>query len=240
MRALGVLLLSGCVGVASPELEDQPPSAAVPMTVTAQPSRVERTEPTPGAAPVVLSPVGEVSAVRWADVVITPPPVDRGGTMNGAEFIWIDQDITWDVNNVGEAVAHNPPLDWSSPLDYFNGLIEVRLDVTAKHDATKVWLELCAWHDFLGSTNHTCVHCLDPDQLTQPGTYTCETTAGTFEPSTFWSTGFAAMEHRVKDGTNGRGNDLENEGIGLPISAHYSIVLVPKGMAFSGWANYPL
>ena len=49
-----------------------------------------------------------------------------------------------------------------------------------------------------------------------------------------------SLMNRVKDGTSGRGTDLTTENKGLPIDYRYSVVIVPKGQAFSGWASYPL
>lgn len=168
-----------------------------------------------------------------AGVEAGPPPASHGN-----EFVWVNDDFTWDKNYAGRDVAKSPPPNWYSPIDYYNGKIEVRLQVTSKPDMTPVWLELCYWQDYLGSPNHTCMHCINQSTLTKPGVYTCETKAGGGGAVDYHKP-FVAMQHRVKDGTNGRGTDLANEnGKGLPISAHYTVVLVPSGAQFSGWASY--
>jgi hypothetical protein len=49
-----------------------------------------------------------------------------------------------------------------------------------------------------------------------------------------------ALQHRLKLGP-GRGADIiGTKNPALPITAHYTIVIVPAGAKFSGWDKYPV
>jgi hypothetical protein len=110
--------------------------------------------------------------------------------------------------------------------------------VTAKADTTPVWHELCQWQNALGDAAHVCLHCLA--LYTKPGEYTCETTAAEQGGPVDYHKPFVAAQNRVKDGSAGRGTDLATLNKGLPIDYHYTVVIVPKGQTFSGWASYPI
>ncbi len=173
-----------------------------------------------------------------ADRPTTPdraPDAPPGGV--GNEYLWIDEEITWDRTRAGLVVSRPAPADWVRPIDYANGRAYFRLDVKTKADATPLWLELCLWNDRIGSTNHTCLHCID--NLTRPGHYECS--------DDLRATGnldlgkpIAAMQHRVKDAIGGdRGLDLiGTPSPALPMSGRYTIVLVPAGATFSDWGSY--
>ena len=137
-------------------------------------------------------------------------------------------------------VAKTGPHNWfdDNGVDYYDGKVEFRVNVTAKADATPVWHELCHWQNALGDAAHVCLHCLA--LYTKPGEYTCETTAAQQGGPVDYHKPFVAVQNRVKDGTSGRGTDLTTQKKGLPIDYHYTVVIVPKGQAFSGWASYPL
>jgi hypothetical protein len=167
------------------------------------------------------------------------PQVDSGPkplVAKGSDWIWFDDDVNFTQQNAGQSPDKMPPNNWKAPIDYYDGEVEVRLDVKSKEDTTPVWLELCMWTGSLGASTHTCFHCLD--LFTTPGLYTCSLTPNSQAGLADFTMPFAAMQHRSKDGTNGRGTDLQNEMKGLPIDTHYTIILVPKGDTFSGWDAY--
>jgi hypothetical protein len=155
------------------------------------------------------------------------------------ELLWIDADVTFQTNPYPPVPASFPPSSWYSPVDYYGGKIEVRLEVSKKADATPAWIELCMWQGMLGAPTHTCLHCLP--EFTSTGTYTCEMSPsqGLNAASVDFHDPFVAMQHRAKDGAGGvRGRDLTAYPTSLPIVTHYTVVLVPKGATFSGWAAY--
>ena len=182
-----------------------------------------------------------------------PDPADAGETPkesgagdaapaavdHGKEYLWIDQTFHW-ATGIDTNVAKTGPHNWfdENGVDYYDGKVEFRVNVTAKADATPVWHELCHWQNALGDNAHVCLHCLA--LYTKPGEYTCETTAAQQGGPVDYHKPFVAVQNRVKDGTSGRGTDLTTENKGLPIDYHYTVVIVPKGQAFSGWASYPL
>jgi hypothetical protein len=152
----------------------------------------------------------------------------------GKEFLWIDQDITWNSAGAGLRVARQPPADWTTPVNYAGGTVQFRIDVKSKPTDTSLWLELCMWNNQIGSPEHNCYHCMN---ISKVGLSTCSTRAniGGFD----LKKPLVALQHRLKLGP-GRGADIiGTNNPALPITARYTIVLVPAGERFSGWDKYP-
>ena len=213
-----------------------------------------------GPAEIASGSAGSSSSTAGSSVTALPAddaaahdPADAGETVkesgagdaapaavdHGKEYLWIDQTFHW-TTGIDTNVAKTGPHNWfdDNGVDYYDGKVEFRVNVTAKADATPVWHELCQWQNALGDNAHVCLHCLA--LYTKPGEYTCETTAAQQGGPVDYHNPFVAVQNRVKDGTSGRGTDLTTQNKGLPIDYHYTVVIVPKGQAFSGWASYPL
>jgi hypothetical protein len=175
------------------------------------------------------SPAPESGSVDTAT-----PAVDHGN-----EYLWIDQTYHW-AQNADPNIGNTGPNNWydAKGIDYYDGKVEFRVTVTSKADATPVWHELCQWQNALGDAAHVCLHCLA--LYTKTGEYTCETSAPEQGGPVDYHKPFVAVQNRVKDGTSGRGTDLTTENKGLPIDYHYTVVIVPKGISFSGWSSYPI
>ncbi len=144
----------------------------------------------------------------------------------------MDHDFVWDEAHSMDPLPGKLPDNWLSPVDYLNGELQFRLQVTEKADDTPVWLEICMWQEKLGGP-HTCLNCLQPP-FRSPGEYTCRMPMRRKKELDF-TRPFVATQIRIKDGSQGRGLDLVRVGKGLPIKAHYQVVLVPAGQRFSGW-----
>jgi hypothetical protein len=176
---------------------------------------------------------GEITKESGAGDV-APAAVDHG-----KEYVWIDQTFHF-TQATDTNVANHGPTNWydDNGVDFYDGKVEFRVTVTAKADATPVWHELCHWQNALGDAAHVCLHCLE--LYTKTGEYTCETTAPAQGGPVDYHKPFVAVQNRVKDGSAGRGTDLATLNKGLPIDYHYTVVIVPKGQTFSGWASYPI
>lgn len=158
-------------------------------------------------------------ALALAACAHAPPP---------SPYVWIDDDFVWDEQHGFDAAPRPLPASWFAPVDYYGGEMQFRLDVKSKADDTPVWLEVCMWQERLGGP-HVCVNCLRPP-FAAPGQYACSVPVASIRGKDVdFHRPFVATQIRVKDGCAGRGKDLAKLGRGLPIVAHYSVVLVPRG-----------
>jgi hypothetical protein len=228
--------------VAMPETAGQGGASAVEVTggkagssssssSTAGSTVIAPSEDDAGSA--TATEAGEIAQESGAGDAAAPP------ANHGKEYVWIDQTFHW-TNTTDTNVANHGPNNWydDNGIDYYDGKVEFRVTVTAKADATPVWHELCHWQNALGDAAHVCLHCLA--LYTKTGEYTCETTAAAQGGPVDYHKPFVAVQNRVKDGSAGRGTDLATLNKGLPIDYHYTVVIVPKGATFSGWASYPI
>jgi hypothetical protein len=164
-----------------------------------------------------------------------------GGTMGMVdatkERVWIDADITFGPNG---SITHNQPSNWFSPIDYYNGSMEVRANVTAAPSGT-YGLELCLYKSGPGDAKHDCM----PLAYLLKGTG--EHLVTNRKSSIILRNPLAAAGVTEQDFmTPWAANNTRLVGsqhampIAGPVVTHLTIVLVPKGYTFSGWSKYPV
>ncbi len=154
----------------------------------------------------------------------------------GRDFVWIDDDFVWDEQHGFDPAPRALPDNWFEPIDYFHGQIRFKVDVHSKADDTPVWLEVCMWQEKLGGP-HVCLNYLRPPWATA-GTRECQMSVSDLKnPPVDFHKPFVATQIRIKDGSTGRGKDLAKLGKGLPIRAHYSVVLGAAPMPTSSISN---
>jgi len=152
------------------------------------------------------------------------------------ERVWIDADITFGPNG---SITHNQPNNWFSPIDYYNGSMEVRADVTAA-PAGFYGLELCLYKSGPGDAKHDCL----------PLAYRLMGTGQrlkTHPKASIILRNFLAQGEVTEDDfkTPWAANNTRLVGaehampIAGPVKTHLTIVIVPKGYTFSGWSKYP-
>jgi len=152
------------------------------------------------------------------------------------ERVWIDADITFGPNG---SITHNQPNNWFSPIDYYNGSMEVRADVTAA-PAGFYGLELCLYKSGPGDAKHDCLPLAyrlmgtgqrlkthpKPSIILRNFLAQGEVTEDDFKtPWAANNTRLVGAEHAMP--------------IAGPVKTHLTIVIVPKGYTFSGWSKYP-
>ncbi|MDX2020990.1 MAG: hypothetical protein SF187_12185 [Deltaproteobacteria bacterium] len=152
------------------------------------------------------------------------------------EKVWIDADITFGSNG---SITHNQPNNWFAPIDYYNGSMEVRADVTAAPSGF-YGLELCLYKSGPNDAKHDCLplayRLMGTGQMLKTHTKTsiilrnflAQGTVSEDDFKTPWAannTRLVGSEHAMT--------------IAGPVKTHLTIVLVPKGYTFSGWSKYP-
>jgi len=142
------------------------------------------------------------------------------------------------------------PSDWHSPVNYFDGSIQVRIVVRENPQHQPVWFELVIWKTVMeSSAPHACLSCTKGTDLANPGTYSCSVSP---KGGAGWSChGAEALDWTVPFGSVQASAKLSNDGNArvtppsdLPgdygFKVHYSAVLVESGRTFSGWDHYPV
>jgi hypothetical protein len=73
------------------------------------------------------------------------------------QFVLLDRDITWDGSNGRITPDWQGPTNWVSPVNYRDGTIHFRLDVTEKPTNWEAKLQICKWdgHETCSRSN-TC------------------------------------------------------------------------------------
>ena len=152
------------------------------------------------------------------------------------ERVWIDADITFGPDG---SITHNQPNNWFSPIDYYNGSMELRANVTAAPSGF-YGLELCLYKSGPGDAKHDCLplvyRLMGTGQILKTHTkasiilrnFLAQGSVTEDDFKTPWaanSTRLVGAEHTLP--------------ISGPVKTHLTIVLVPKGYAFSGWSKYP-
>jgi len=152
------------------------------------------------------------------------------------ERVWIKTNVTFGPNG---SIEHNQPSNWFAPIDYYGGSMEVRAIVSEAPSGT-YGFELCLYKASPNDALHNCLpiaynlkgtgEILKTNKATRVILKNPLVTASFKEAD--YMTPWAYINTRLI-GTQ------HIQTIPGPVKTHLTIVLVPKGQTFSGWANYP-
>jgi hypothetical protein len=182
-----------------------------------------------------------------------PLEQDYGG--NG--FYWWHRsgDGSYDIVNYGEM----PTDDWTSPLDYEHGKVYLRFEVVSQPSERPFRVQLGIWQDH-GLQPHW-RECIGPkeDVSGGAGSEVVDTDGSTFadwwnhpsapgpcdftRPEDFYRIGVVLWDQANGCIPMGQGwgdsgcPELQDQF--FPMIARVTVVSVPQGEDFSGWANYP-
>jgi hypothetical protein len=153
------------------------------------------------------------------------------------ERLWIDADLTFGPEG---SITHNQPNNWFSPIDYYNGPMEVRAEVTEAPSGL-YGLELCLYKSAPGDATHACLPLAY--RLMGKGLMFKTHMKSSIVLRYFLSQGDLAGDSFRTPWAVNRIRLVGTEhaiSIAGPVKTHLTVVLVPKGYAFSGWSKYPL
>jgi hypothetical protein len=104
---------------------------------------------------------GHPGEIEFKDIRLRPLapglPSEPTSSSHG-ERLWFDREVSFTGDRMSEA---NPVLDWTSPVDYVNGSLELRFVVSEKTTEAPVWIELVMWKSHMGG-EHSILSCLPP------------------------------------------------------------------------------
>lgn len=135
------------------------------------------------------------------------------------QFVLFDQTFTFtkhDADNstpskshyyvTGEKINPNRPKDWTSPVDFRNGTVHIRLEVLEKPEgkAPTTWT-LCYIPNKGQGNNYGCT---GTGLYTEPGVYEKDVEMTSFweNQSIIWSEGIKQMDLVIKDDSGGQGH----------------------------------
>lgn len=162
-------------------------------------------------------------------------PAPAGSSDKAREKIWFDGDVKLGGSTPVQA-SH--PDNWFEPNNYWEGQILVRLNV-AMGIPDVAGIEMCIAKASADDPKHTCPNLISG--FKGEGEFTKKNlranamllnvlSKATMDENDFKSTFAVSTLRLVKD------HFTELPG---PVEGHMTIVLVPKGLEFSGWSNYP-
>ncbi len=131
----------------------------------------------------------------------------------------------------GERINANRPIDWTSPIDYRNGKVHVRLEVLKKAEGNfpTVWT-LCYIPNHGQGNGYGCTN---TPIYTEAGVYEKDIEMTSFweNESIIWSEGIKQMDLVIKDDSGGQGHahkraDSEHF---FPTTVRITMVQVPAG-----------
>jgi len=96
---------------------------------------------------------------------ILMPVVCMWIVVSADQFLFFDQTATWKGDCDYDAKPRFGPTNWKSPVDYVNGKVYMRHEVTNKPTTKKIAVQMCMWQS---GGPETCASCKD---FTQDGVY---------------------------------------------------------------------
>jgi len=166
---------------------------------------------------------------------------------NAQQFTLFDVEFTYtkeDAENSKPSKSHyyvyghmlNPerPKDWTSPVDFRNGVVHVRLEVLEKPSKAPTTWSLC-YIPNKGQGNG--YGCTNTGVYTEPGVYEKDVLMTSFweNQSIIWSEGIKQMDLVIKDDSGGQGHahkraDHENY---FPTKVRFTMVQVAAGYTYN-------
>ncbi len=205
----------------------------------------------------------KATASETVTVGSTPPPGGTGNELKVFDWNW---PVTEDDRGFPKAEPVAKPRnrifemlpgsngDWTSPVDYANGTLHMRVQVKSQPVAQDMKIQFCVWQ------------WETPTSGWSTSRETCTPTAnvqGASDSQVVWSSAIPTMwkkdgkpivwtDPRTRYGiaiknengvpvTNYAGFELwagEDPKAWYPLDARFTVVAVPKGATFSGWSNY--
>jgi hypothetical protein len=165
-----------------------------------------------------------------------------GLAVQAEQFVLVDEAVTW-TSSTGDAPTALGPSgwDWTSPANYYEGTIYMRIDVQSKPSLRLVAAQLCAWQDVFSKEG-----CCDAAMFRGTGVAYFKATR---RPADFskivgggldWTREFYRVKFMLKDGSKSGpllatsrcgqacypGDDID---LHVPITHHATVIVVSKG-----------
>jgi hypothetical protein len=134
----------------------------------------------------------------------------------------------------GEKINPYRPIDWTSPVDYRNGTVHIRIEVLDKPSGQEPTKWTLCYIPNKGQGNN--YGCTDTDLYTEEGIYEKDVSMTSFweNESIIWSEGIKQMDLVIKDDSGGQGHahkraDHENY---FPTKVRITMIQVAAGAEY--------
>lgn len=203
-----------------------------------------------GAAGQATPAHSAYTAVVLSNATPTPPPTVTS-LPEGAELLVFDWNEPVTKRHHGFP-WDNPPLDsangnWTTPINFAEGTLHFRAEVKRMPTNKTMFLQFCFWQ-----YQNTLENCSRMQALTYPGSPVVVTWEQ--DVAKLWKKGGRSIDWvhlRDRNGVSIKNRDRlpvsdysewnwngENPDDWYPMELRFTVVVVEKGRAFSGWENY--
>lgn len=134
----------------------------------------------------------------------------------------------------GDMINTNRPLNWTSPIDYRNGSVHIRLEVIDKPSGSQPTTWTLCYIPNKGQKNN--YGCTGTGIFTEKGIYDKDVSMNSFweNESIIWSEGIKQMDLVIKDDSGGQGHAhkrADHEKF-FPCTVRITMVQVPAGESY--------